>query len=331
MRNLLLYISILSFVGCNLFQKQQPAGESVASFWKDEVFVPVEKELYVIKDVTTIYASLTDSIPSLFCIMGDKLEIIAEGKELYKTERGYVEKEDMGDWEALKSKMTGEVLVESIYGDISDTISKYLNINQVSSEEYQEALKNKVDFLQRDTLAIVKKKGKLTFVCKQRTVYLKDDISELADKHFDMIYTYLGNIPAIDQYVVLEDTERSLAYILIDKTTGEKRRFEKFPFLSADKRYIINIGRDYYDLDRLISLYRIEHIKPLKIDTLVEGYTKSWDVYDLDKEPIFFSKNDYLYAPMNVVGNFFDEHNNPNKQRMYIKIGIKNQTSVDNK
>ena len=331
MRNLLLYISILSFVGCNLFQKQQPAGESVASFWKDEVFVPVEKELYVIKDVTTRYASLTDSIPSLFCIMGDKLEIIAEGKELYKTERGYVEKEDMGDWEALKSKMTGEVLVESIYGDISDTISKYLNINQVFSEEYQEALKNKVDFLQRDTLAIVKKKGKLTFVCKQRTVYLKDDISELADKHFDMIYTYLGNIPAIDQYVVLEDTERSLAYILIDKTTGEKRRFEKFPFLSADKRYIINIGRDYYDKDRLISLYRIEHIKPLKIDTLVEGYTKSWDVYDLDKEPIFFSKNDYLYAPMNVVGNFFDEHNNPNKQRMYIKIGIKNQSSVNNK
>lgn len=319
MRNLLLYISILSFVGCNLFQKQQPAGESVASFWKDEVFVPVEKELYVIKDVTMRYASLTDSIPSLFCIMGDKLEIIAEGKELYKTERGYVEKEDMGDWEALKSKMTGEVLVESIY----DTISKYLNINQVSSEEYQEALKNKVDFLQRDTLAIVKKKGKLTFVCKQRTVYLKDDISELADKHFDMIYTYLGNIPAIDQYVVLEDTERSLAYIFIDKTTGEKRRFEKFPFLSADKRYIINIGRDYYDKDRLISLYRIEHIKPLKIDTLVEGYTKSWDVYDHDKEPIFFSKNDYLYAPMNVLSNFFDEHNNPNKQRMYIKIGIK--------
>ena len=325
MKYFISFILTLLLAGCNLFQKQQPAGESVASFWKDEVFVPVEKELYVIKDVTTRYASLTDSIPSLFCIMGDKLEIIAEGKELYKTERGYVEKEDMGDWEALKSKMTGEVLVESIYGDISDTISKYLNINQVSSEEYQEALKNKVDFLQRDTLAIVKKKGKLTFVCKQRTVYLKDDISELADKHFDMIYTYLGNIPAIDQYVVLEDNERSLAYILIDKTTGEKRRFEKFPFLSADKRYIINIGRDYYDLDRLISLYRIEHIKPLKIDTLVEGYTKSWDVYDLDKEPIFFSKNDYLYAPMNVLSNFFDEHNNPNKQRMYIKIGIRNQ------
>ena len=320
MRNLLLYISILSFVGCNLFQKQQPAGESVASFWKDEVFVPVEKELYVIKDVTTIYASLTDSIPSLFCIMGDKLEIIAEGKELYKTERGYVEKEDMGDWEALKSKMTGEVLVESIY----DTISKYLNINQVSSEEYQEALKNKVDFLQRDTLAIVKKKGKLTFVCKQRTVYLKDDISELADKHFDTTYTYLGNNPVLDQYVVLENTERAYAYILIDKTTGEKRRFEKFPFLSVDKKYIINIGRDYYNWEGIISLYRIKSIKPFEIDTLVNGNTKWWTTYDFDKEPIFFSKNGFLYAPMNVRSNFFDEHYNPNKQRMYIKIGIRN-------
>ena len=334
MKYFISFILILLLAGCNLFQKQQPAGESVASFWKEEVFVPMDKELYVLEDgVTELYVpedgvtryrSLDDSISTFTLSMGYKVRVIAQGERFYKTERGYIEKKDMGDWEALKSKMTGEVLVESIYGDISDTISKYLDIDQVSSEEYQEALKNKVDFLQRDTLAIVKKKGKLTFVCKQRTVYLKDDISELADKHFDMIYTYLGNIPAIDQYVVLEDTERSLAYILIDKTTGEKRRFEKFPFLSADKRYIINIGRDYYDRDRLISLYRIEHIQPLKIDTLVEGYTKSWDVYDLDKEPIFFSKNDYLYAPMNVVSNFFDEHNNPNKQRIYIKIGIKN-------
>ena len=335
MKYFISFILTLLLAGCNLFQKQQPAGESVASFWKEEVFVPMDKELYVLEDgVTELYVpedgvtryrSLDDSISTFTLSMGYKVRVIAQGERFYKTERGYIEKKDMGDWEALKSKMTGEVLVESIYGDISDTISKYLDIDQVSSEEYQEALKNKVDFLQRDTLAIVKKKGKLTFVCKQRTVYLKDDISELADKHFDMIYTYLGNIPAIDQYVVLEDTERSLAYILIDKTTGEKRRFEKFPFLSADKRYIINIGRDYYDLDRLISLYRIEHIQPLKIDTLVEGYTKSWDVYDLDKEPIFFSKNDYLYAPMNVLSNFFDEHNNPNKQRMYIKIGIRNQ------
>ena len=313
--------------GCNLFQGKQPAGESVAVEEKqqqEEVFVPVEKELYVIKDVVARYATLRDSVPSLFAIMGDKFEIVAEGKKFYKTKRDYIEKGDMGDWETLKSKITKEVLVESIDGDVADVASKHLNISCVSYEEYEGAFRDKVDFLQRDTLAIVKKKGKLTFVCKQRTVYLKDDISELADKHFDMIYTYLGNIPAIDQYVVLEDNERSLAYILIDKTTGEKRRFEKFPFLSVDKKYIINIGRDYYNWEGIISLYRIKSIKPFEIDTLINGNTKWWTTYDFDKEPIFFSKNGFLYAPMNVRSNFFDEHNNPNKQRMYIKVGIRN-------
>ena len=313
--------------GCNLFQGKQPAGESVAVEEKqqqEEVFVPVEKELYVIKDVVARYATLRDSVPSLFAIMGDKFEIVAEGKKFYKTKRDYIEKGDMGDWETLKSKITKEVLIESIDGDVADVASKHLNISCVSYEEYEGAFRDKVDFLQRDTLAIVKKKGKLTFVCKQRTVYLKDDISELADKHFDMIYTYLGNIPAIDQYVVLEDNERSLAYILIDKTTGEKRRFEKFPFLSVDKKYIINIGRDYYNWEGIISLYRIKSIKPFEIDTLINGNTKWWTTYDFDKEPIFFSKNGFLYAPMNVRSNFFDEHNNPNKQRMYIKVGIRN-------
>ena len=60
------------------------------------------------------------------------------------------------------------------------------------------------------------------------------------------------------------------------------------------------------------------------IETLVNEDTKWWAAYDFDKEPIFFSKNGFLYAPMNVRSNFFDEHYNPNKQRMYIKIGIRN-------
>ena len=224
----------------------------------------------------------------------------------------------------MKSKITKEVLIESIDGDVADVASKHLNISCVSYEEYEGAFRDKVDFLQKDTLTIVKKNGKLTFVCKHKTVYLKDDISELADKHFDTTYTYLGNNPVLDQYVVLENTERAYAYILIDKTTGEKRRFEKFPFLSVDKKYIINIGRDYYNWEGIISLYRIKSIKPFEIDTLVNGNTKWWTTYDFDKEPIFFSKNGFLYAPMNVIPNFFDEHNNPNKQRMYIKIGIRN-------
>ena len=51
MKLLILYISLFYVIGCNLFQGQQPAGESVAveeNQQQEEVFVPVEKELYVI-------------------------------------------------------------------------------------------------------------------------------------------------------------------------------------------------------------------------------------------------------------------------------------------
>ena len=318
MKHFIIFFWALLSTSCNLFQGQQPAGESAIVEEKqqqEEVFVPVEKELYVIDK-----EEREDNY-----LFGEKIKITAEGNEFYKTDRGdYIKKKDVGDWNTLKTKITKEVLIESIDGDVADVASKYLNISCVSYEEYEGAFRDKVDFLQKDTLTIVKKNGKLTFVCKHKTVYLKDDISELADKHFDTTYTYLGNNPVLDQYVVLENTERAYAYILIDKTTGEKRRFEKFPFLSVDKKYIINIGRDYYNWEGIISLYRIKSIKPFEIDTLVNGSTKWWTTYDFDKEPIFFSKNGFLYAPMNVIPNFFDEHNNPNKQRMmYIKIGIK--------
>ena len=324
MKLLILYISLFYLIGCNLFQGKQPAeGSAIVEEKQVETFVPVEKELYVIdKEEREDYY-----------LFGEKIKISAEGTEFYKTNRGdYIKKKDVGDWNTLKTKITGDDLIKNvdINGNSNDSISKYLSIDQISYEEYQEALRNKIDFLIEDTLAIVKKNGKLTFPCEHKTVYLKDQSDNVEDP-FSTTYAYVGNVPILNQYLVFEDSEDFYAYIFIDKTTGKQTDFERFPFLSPDKKYIIIIGRAYEDLVGTISLYRIKSIKPFVIETLVNEDTKWWAAYDFDKEPIFFSKNGFLYAPMNVIPNFFDEHNNPNKQRMYIKIGIKNQSSVNNK
>ena len=317
MKLLTLYISLFYLIGCNLFQGKQPAeGSAIVEEKQVETFVPVEKELYVIdKEEQEDYY-----------LFGEKIKISAEGTEFYKTNRGdYIKKKDVGDWNTLKTKITGDDLIKNvdINGNSNDSISKYLSIDQISYEEYQEALRNKIDFLIEDTLAIVKKNSKLTFPCEHKTVYLKDQSDNVEDP-FSTTYAYVGNVPILNQYLVFEDSEDFYAYIFIDKTTGKQTDFERFPFLSPDKKYIITIGRAYEDLVGTISLYRIKSIKPFVIETLVNEDTKWWAAYDFDKEPIFFSKNGFLYAPMNVIPNFFDEHNNPNKQRMYIKIGIRN-------
>ena len=317
MKLLILYISLFYLIGCNLFQGKQPAeGSAIVEEKQVETFVPVQKELYVIdKEEREDYY-----------LFGEKIKISAEGTEFYKTNRGdYIKKKDVGDWNTLKTKITGDDLIKNvdINGISNDSISKYLSIDQISYKEYQEALRNKIDFLIEDTLAIVKKNSKLTFPCEHKTVYLKDQSDNVEDP-FSTTYAYVGNVPILNQYLVFEDSEDFYAYIFIDKTTGKQTDFERFPFLSPDKKYIITIGRAYEDLVGTISLYRIKSIKPFVIETLVNEYTKWWAAYDFDKEPIFFSKNGFLYAPMNVIPNFFDEHNNPNKQRMYIKIGIRN-------
>jgi len=286
MKHFIIFFVTLLLAGCNLFQGQQPGEESVAVEEKqqqEEAFVPVQKELYVIDK-----EEREDNY-----LFGEKIKISAEGNEFYKTDRGdYIKKKDVGDWNTLKTKITGDDLTKNvdINGNSNDSISKYLSIDQISYEEYQEALRNKIDFLIEDTLAIVKKNGKLTFPCEHKTVYLKDQSDSIEDP-FATTYAYVGNVPILNQYLVFEDSEDFYAYIFIDKTTGKQTDFERFPFLSPD------INED----------------------------TKWWAAYDFDKEPIFFSKNGFLYAPMNVIPNFFDEHNNPNKQRMYIKIGIKRQ------
>ena len=317
MKLLILYISLFYLIGCNLFQGKQPAeGSAIVEEKQVETFVPMEKELYVIdKEEREDYY-----------LFGEKIKISAEGTEFYKTNRGdYIKKKDVGDWNTLKTKITGDDLIKNvdINGNSNDSISKYLSIDQISYKEYQEALRNKIDFLIEDTLAIVKKNSKLTFPCEHKTVYLKDQSDNVEDP-FSTTYAYVGNVPILNQYLVFEDSEDFYAYIFIDKTTGKQTDFERFPFLSPDKKYIITIGRAYEDLVGTISLYRIKSIKPFVIETLVNEDTKWWAAYDFDKEPIFFSKNGFLYAPMNVIPNFFDEHNNPNKQRMYIKIGIRN-------
>ena len=317
MKHFIIFFVTLLLAGCNLFQGQQPGEESVVVEEKQqqEAFVPVQKELYVIDK-----EERQDNY-----LFGEKIKISAEGNEFYKTDRGdYIKKKDVSDWNTLKTKITGDDLTKNvdINGNSNDRISKYLSIDQISYEEYQEAHRNKIDFLIEDTLAIVKKNGKLTFPCEHKTVYLKD-LPDSVEDPFATTYAYVGNIPILNQYLVFEDSEDFYAYIFIDKTTGKQTDFERFPFLSPDKKYIITIGRAYEDLVGIISLYRIKSIKPFVIETLVDEYTNGWAAYDFDKEPIFFSKNGLLYAPMNVIPNFFDEHNNPNKQRMYIKIKIK--------
>ena len=132
MKHFIIFFVTLLLAGCNLFQGQQPGEESVAVEEKqqqEEAFVPVQKELYVIDK-----EEREDNY-----LFGEKIKISAEGNEFYKTDRGdYIKKKDVGDWNTLKTKITGDDLTKNvdINGNSNDSISKYLSIDQISYQEY---------------------------------------------------------------------------------------------------------------------------------------------------------------------------------------------------
>ena len=142
---------------CNLFQKTQPAGESVvveeAQKQQEEAFVPVEKELYLISPTALRYR-----VPDIHSdpeeeehSFGNLFEIEAESEHFYKIKSNwdwYLRKEDMGSYEDIQftkevledvhfiGKWEGETFVDEKEGT---TLSKYFTIDLISYEAYQKA------------------------------------------------------------------------------------------------------------------------------------------------------------------------------------------------
>ena len=334
MKILLLYVSILLLAGCNLFQGKQPAGESVVVEEKqqqEEVFVPVEKELYVInKNHIPLYEdiqSIKDSIFNQYAyFFGENVNIIAESAHFCKTKQNYfILKQDVGSWEALKGLFTSDFLEETDYSSHKRSIEEFFFIEQISHDEYQKALQNKIDFLTEDTLITAKNKGVIVLKCKNKTVFLKDQDNDIPP--YVQYFQYLGQVEMLNQYLVSINEGDNFGYFFIDKTTGTKTYMEYFPYLSPNHEYIISLGRNLQDEEgkSFISLYKVERKVPLSLKKVLdEAPIKGWVVYNFGREPIFWNENGLLYASINPSMCFYNEENKPNKQRMYIKIGIRN-------
>ena len=102
MKYFIIFFLVLLSTGCNLFQGQQPTEESaIVEEKQEEVFVPVEKEMYVIdKNDIPLYEdiqSIKDSIFNQYAyFFGEKVNIIAESAHFYKTKQDYfIPKQDV--------------------------------------------------------------------------------------------------------------------------------------------------------------------------------------------------------------------------------------------
>ena len=335
---------VISFVtllaSCNLFQRAQPAGESVVEEkqQQEEIFVPVNKELYVISHTALQYTEpdLLSNPEKAVNSFGNLFEIEAESEHFYKIKSNwdwYLRKEDMGSYEDIRftkevleavnfiGKWKGDTFVDEKEGT---TLSKYFTIDLISYEEYQKAKKNGYFPLVKDTLAIKKKEGILLLPCSDTVVKLKD--VEMTPQDDLEVYEYEGEMQPIHQYLIAGYYYEAGDKFLIDKKTGHKTEIESHPYLSPNGKYIITLGVTEMGGATAIALYKVLSKEPFAIELVVSAWIFYWVAYEESKNrPTFFGKDGCLYVAMDALDSYEYNYKEEDKPCKYVRIKIKDR------
>ena len=332
MKYFVFFVLILSLTSCSFFQGQTSVGEEKVQEMQ-EIFVPVDKELYVISHTALQYTEpdLLSNPDKQVSSFGDLFEIEAESNHFYKIKSNwdwYLRKEDMGSCEDIRFKEG----LEDVYligkkqedGTIEEekgiTLSKYFTIDLISYEEYQKALGKGYFPLVKDTLSIKKEKWILTLPCRDTLVEFKDSaLKPEADREE---YEYLGDMKPIHQYLIAGTYDETWDKFFIDKRTGHKTEIDSHPYLSPDGKYIITLGVTEMGGPTAIALYKVLSKDPFKIELVTVAGIRYWIAYENDeKRPTFFGKDGYLYVAMDLSDSY--QYDKPDKPCKYLRIKIK--------
>ena len=194
-------------------------------------------------------------------------------------------------------------------------LQEFLRFELAYKAEYLSNKANRVEQLIKDSTG-VKVKGKqltLQFASKQRTYENENDENGVE-------YEYVGQIPAINKYVIRAIYWESLEYILIDRTSGEESiRPHEFPHLSPDGKYLIVFDDDVFKFHPEVELYSVNEAT---IEPIVNLAFANWSLPEAPESSGFWGKDGYFYIPV-IHRNYFDFYGNEIKDKIqYMRIKI---------
>lgn len=195
-------------------------------------------------------------------------------------------------------------------------LTDYLKIELIDKKAYYNAKKNVVNFLIVDSTKIKKNKNMLILHCQDTIVTFQDKPNK---KDNIQNFFFIGQIKFLNQFIIKGVYWEGVDYKFIDVITGkETKTFGEYPYISKDKKSIISIYSNIYESTADLELYTI---KNNKIHDIMSVSFSNWTASDKAGE-MFWSKDGYLYLPVNHVKSYWTEDGAKNKERQYIKITV---------
>lgn len=178
-------------------------------------------------------------------------------------------------------------------------------------------LKNKgsaVEYFTLDSTSIKKYKGVLRLPHNNGVVTLTDNLSD-GENHKE--YSYVGQVKALNAYLISGIYWEDWNYFFIDKQAGRTiQTFANFPYLSADERFIVSVDVDSFEGAAYIDLYEVSDKR--YIDPMIGMYIKNW--IPLGKDKIYWSTDNYLYMAVLSNQDYWAAEGNYTGLDQYIRL-----------
>jgi hypothetical protein len=204
----------------------------------------------------------------------------------------------------------------SYYIDENECIAltAFLELNFIDSLTYLTKKKKEVTFIIRDTNVIHKINGELNLPCKDKNATFKDNPVE---EESISIHTYVGQLKALNKYIVQTMGWEDYEFKFIDKTTGDTSHyFAGLPYLSPSKKNMLELTANVYSMTTELSLY---NVKKNKIKSVFFASFCKWML----AEEGFWAKDGNFYLAVNKTSEFWTTAGDVRKPTYYLKIKLK--------
>ena len=193
-------------------------------------------------------------------------------------------------------------------------LTEFITLDFIDSLTYKTEKKTKIDFITRDTSNFRKIDGVLSLPCKNAIATFKDNPVEYESI---AIHTYVGQLKALNKYIVQTMGWEDYEFKFIDKTTGDTSHyFAGLPYLSPSKKNMLELTANVYAMTTELSLY---NVKKNKIKSVFFASFCKWML----AEEGFWAKDGNFYLAVNKTSEFWTTAGDVRKPTYYLKIKLK--------
>lgn len=195
-------------------------------------------------------------------------------------------------------------------------LAEYIKLELIDRSVFDGQRSKAVDFLLADTAVHKKRDGVIELVCQEKTVkYVDKPDAEEEIQEFQ----YVGQVEFLNRYLITGSYWESGDYRFIDKVSGgETNIFEAYPNISPDRKHIICINSNPYEITADLELYSISDSK---IDKVMAASFKNW-MPTGELSDMFWGADGNLYSAVSHVSAFWKTDGNLNDKFQYIRIKL---------